>query len=1002
MKLTLQKFLILLEIFIFLSNVYCQTDIIWECDFENISDLDSFQLDLDESTGVMCDSFPVDSQDFDMEIVDYQYGQSSKALELTVNKKAEGGKKMGVILHRNIEDFKEGYIYIFEGMFRKSPSIGLESSVEHIDVNISLVQDSVEYFAEIFWTLNKWDKKYGWIWTRDTLCDVNNNLCIDADGVIKLDSMPEDTNWHVFQIQTVYDLEIRRIKSIAIDRKIIELNIDMGVNHIKKPWSSHFKVLCEMQNTNTNCDSTLTFVGKSQWDNLKVMKQKVNMNDFPSYLENENWDKTLYWSFYKDNDCEIKLSPYSGINDDGLKVEYNLKPNSQESGWVIMRTDSITGYNNNKPIVMFLKASGEVDIEFKFIDNDGSVFGKRASLEKIYTDWTSVALFQNDLDYWWGGDEIFNELAGFEIAFSGKGRGIVGIDEIGIGKEDQLSGLYLDPYREDPTIGFNQCRDSILTPEDTLVLEYLKLIQDSSSSDAKLLQTMEDGVVSTFNNSLVAITFILKNEKERAERILDFYSNATDSNNTDIRLQNFFYNGEARGFYQNISLSDYHAGYTDPRWIGDMAWLLVAYKYYEIKYSSGKYHYITSLLKDLLLSFYIEEGEGGYIRHGWRNGDSYLHESIGHHEGNIDCYAALKLCGEDSIANRIKIWLDYELDSLKNNKDLPLDLYTWRVLAYGEGYEGLLDILETDLRFKKTLEINEKKVKGFYPFPTLDFNNIWIDGLGHISCAYLVYGDQGKGNFYANQFDKLFLEYDLFGKTIKTFPYSVNKSGEFGWVDTTKGFISCAAWYILAKNKFNPLIIENNVTEVSEEICHDDSIFFNDQYLKESGFYFDTLITTEGKDSIIKLNLKIYPVFEITENISICEGESYKGNTESGTYYTNLSTIYGCDSIIVTNLNVVDHDSCYDNLSDYLNIPDIRIFPNPSNGKFNISIQDINKIYFINVINLQGQVIYSEKNVIFDTNKLTEINLSGFPKGMYYLKFISVYCVTVQPILVGY
>jgi len=532
---------------------------------------------------------------------------------------------------------------------------------------------------------------------------------------------------------------------------------------------------------------------------IPIMLQPIyGQCDFPNYVESENWDDVSLWQLIPDHDCTIELLPYSGCNEDGIEIQYSLKP---YSGWVIMRKDSISGYCENKPIVMLIKANAYSDMELKFVDEDGTVFGNRYSIENRYDDWTSIVIYLDDTNYWWGGDSIFHNLKYFEIAFTGGGSGNVWIDEVGIGKQGLLPGLFLDPYRILEGIGFKQRRHEYMIQEDSLVLAYLKVIQDSSSTDAKLPPSMEDDYVSTFNSALVAMAFLIKCERERAERILDFYADATDSNNQDLLLQNFFYNGEARGFYQNMSLSTYHAGESTDRWIGDMAWLLIAYKFYEQKYNSEKYSTIRDLIKNLFISFYKEENNGGYIQHGWRKGDSYLHENHGHPEGNISCYAAFKLCEEDTYAQNIRIWLD----SVLVGNDLPLDNYSWRVIAHGKGYEYLLNRPECDLRYRKKLEVNGTEVLGFYPYPNIDINNIWIDGIGHIACAYLVYGEKERGYFYANQFDPLLFDRTIYSKNTKTLSYAVNKFGEFGWIDTTKGAISSDAWYIFAKNGFNPM-----------------------------------------------------------------------------------------------------------------------------------------------------------------------------------------------------
>ena len=74
------------------------------------------------------------------------------------------------------------------------------------------------------------------------------------------------------------------------------------------------------------------------------------------------------------------------------------------------------------------------------------------------------------------------------------------------------------------------------------------------------------------------------------------------------------------------------------------------------------------------------------------------------------------------------------------------------------------------------------------------------------------------------------------------------------------------------------------------------------------GNYSDTLHTINACDSIIVTHLSVYPVFIRSDNVAICQGQSYfaQGQLQysSGTYYDTLSTFNGCDSIIVTVLTV--------------------------------------------------------------------------------------------------
>ncbi len=542
-----------------------------------------------------------------------------------------------------------------------------------------------------------------------------------------------------------------------------------------------------------------------------LLNSALGQSDIPNYLVGDNWDDVSQWELHKHENSAIELLPYAGIHGNGLQVNYNISPGRSEAGWVIIRHNSIMGYNKNHPIVLLIKASANDDIELKFIDEDGSVFGKRYSIRKRYSIWTNIVIYQRETTYWWGGDTKFDNFNSFEIAFSGDSTGTVWIDEIGLGKENLLPGLFLDPYREASGFGFRQRRSENLTSEDPAILEYLKIMQDSSSEDRWFLPNFEnERLVSTYNNSLVAMAFILKDERERAERILSFYAKATDPNNQDIRRQSFFYKGEARGFYQQVLLPDYRANETEPRWVGDMAWLMIAFKFYEKTFGrKDEYTNVVKLMKDLLISFYKSAGSGGYIQHGWRNGDAYKHENEGHPEGNIDCYAALKLCGEYFYTDKIKAWLD----SVLVGNDFPLDLYTWRVLAFGSAYKDLLNIPEYNFCYRKIMKVNSIDVMGFFDSPNIDVNNIWLDGIGHMACAQMTYSDKQRGYFYANQFDALRLDYLLFGKRIKAFSYTANQSGGYHWVDTTKGYVSPAAWYIFSKKGFNPLDLTVKVEE---------------------------------------------------------------------------------------------------------------------------------------------------------------------------------------------
>lgn len=93
------------------------------------------------------------------------------------------------------------------------------------------------------------------------------------------------------------------------------------------------------------------------------------------------------------------------------------------------------------------------------------------------------------------------------------------------------------------------------------------------------------------------------------------------------------------------------------------------------------------------------------------------------------------------------------------------------------------------------------------------------------------------------------------------------------------------------------------------------------------------------------------------------------------------------------NQNITD---CVTALDDVLQDELIRVYPNPSNGIFSLSIQNdiLHKSVTIQIYNIFGQKIYSN---ISQENEL-EIDLSGFPKGQYFIKVDGMqrnYCTKV-------
>lgn len=107
------------------------------------------------------------------------------------------------------------------------------------------------------------------------------------------------------------------------------------------------------------------------------------------------------------------------------------------------------------------------------------------------------------------------------------------------------------------------------------------------------------------------------------------------------------------------------------------------------------------------------------------------------------------------------------------------------------------------------------------------------------------------------------------------------------------------------------LVLKTNPTYFFEKTvttCDNQPYYFAGKHLDKTGVYYDSLVSTQGCDSIHKLNLIVYPTYRKDISVNICRGESYLFNgieiKNSGVYYDTLQTIHGCDSIIRLLLNV--------------------------------------------------------------------------------------------------
>jgi ligand-binding sensor domain-containing protein len=116
--------------------------------------------------------------------------------------------------------------------------------------------------------------------------------------------------------------------------------------------------------------------------------------------------------------------------------------------------------------------------------------------------------------------------------------------------------------------------------------------------------------------------------------------------------------------------------------------------------------------------------------------------------------------------------------------------------------------------------------------------------------------------------------------------------------------------------------------------------------------------------------------------------------SDSADYSVTVTNVYGCQSVDTITISIID------NIEDITDNVNINVFPNPSKGIFNISISGLNNNFDLTIFNIQGQIILKEKlnNVSAKYNK--QLDVSDYPKGIYFLKFINKDIIQFKKIVI--
>ena len=152
-----------------------------------------------------------------------------------------------------------------------------------------------------------------------------------------------------------------------------------------------------------------------------------------------------------------------------------------------------------------------------------------------------------------------------------------------------------------------------------------------------------------------------------------------------------------------------------------------------------------------------------------------------------------------------------------------------------------------------------------------------------------------------------------------------------------------------------------------------------------SGVYTYNYTNENGCASVDTLFLTINPSYYITINDTAIRGHEYVFGDFTitpeapGEYEYNFphTTVNGCDSVIHLNLLVINNDGILT-----IDLPDIEIFPNPTQSLLNIKGENMRRI---DLYNANGQLVYSKEN---DGANLKQVDVTRFASGQYFVKVL--------------
>lgn len=191
---------------------------------------------------------------------------------------------------------------------------------------------------------------------------------------------------------------------------------------------------------------------------------------------------------------------------------------------------------------------------------------------------------------------------------------------------------------------------------------------------------------------------------------------------------------------------------------------------------------------------------------------------------------------------------------------------------------------------------------------------------------------------------------------------------------------------------------------VNKSICSYDSFYFDGRYLDTAGTYMATFRNKDGCDSMVTLNLSVYPFRTVT----LVRSTSNNIKTDSGYkayywYFNEWTQLNVTGNVLAANTTgsyhviAQDENNCRFKSNVYVHNPagisgnsnsGIQIYPNPTRDIIHIeSLSNFDKNTEVKIYSMDGKLILSQESVP-NSNRII-VDLNKVIPGLYMLRLES-------------